>query len=501
MCSVLLVNAQRYDNTWLWGIYPQNQNNAQYPYHGNAHGTFDNDTFVTQAKFRGMTFSEANNCISDPATGDLLFYTNGLCVRDSNAQIIENGDSLAFGPGWHPENGGLGGIQLWSLLTLPYPQSDSLFKLIYQRYDGGGLASMCYADLLQTSSNIQLITKDVKFTSIYPADGGIAASKHGNGRDWWVIFIEANTNCFHKYLLTKDAFELHSIQCIGRPIDIADACKNVFSPDGSKLLRTACYGASDVFDFDRCSGLLSNYLPLDTFHVVDTSSGALLDCIMSGNFSESNRFVYMNCAYFVLQYDLWASNVNASRDTVGMIDYFIDTIANNPNYYSFYLSQTAPDGRIFIGPVVGQRFFSTIENPNGKGDSCRFKLRSVQVTKWIDLTIPYSPNYRLGRLPGSACDTIYNDIKPLYAQTPWLKVYPNPATDIVRFEYNWVEWDALGVCQLVLADLQGRVVLSQIIPKYSSRQEVSIKELAAGVYTASVQSGEKRIAVCKVVKE
>ncbi len=500
MCSVLLVNAQRYDNTWLWGIYPQNQNNAQYPYHGNAHGTFDNDTFVTQAKFRGMTFSEHNNCISDPGTGDLLFYTNGLCVRGSNDLIIENGDSLGY-PDWFPENGGFGKAGAWCLLTLPVPMHDSSYMLIYNRYDSSRFASMCYSKLEITHTNLKLRTKDVKFSLMNPAYGGLAASKHGNGRDWWVIFIEANTNCFHKYLLTKDTFELHSIQCIGRPIDIADACKSVFSPDGSKLLRTACYGASDVFDFDRCSGLLYNYLPLDTFHGIDTTSGALSDCITSGNFSDNSRFIYLNGAWFIFQYDLWASDVNASKDTVGATDFWVDTVTHRTGPYAFYLSQYGPDGKIYIGPGTGKRFFTTIENPNGKGDSCQFKLRSVQVTKWIDLTIPYSPNYRLGRLPGSACDTIYNDIKPLYTRTPWLKVYPNPSTDVVRFEYNWVDWDALGECQLVLADLQGRVVLSQIIPKYSSRQEVNIKELAAGVYTASVQSGEKRIAVCKVLRE
>ncbi len=497
---MLLVNAQRYDNTWLWGIYPQNQNDTQYVFHGNAEGTFVNDSFVSEARFRGMTFSEMNSSISDPVTGELLFYTNGLCIRDTSGQIIENGDSLNYGRFWHPEDGAFGGRGPWCLLTLPVPDKDSLYKIIYNRTDDLTLGSMCYTDVLVSETNIKVLDKDVQFSNVNPEFGGVAACKHANGRDWWVIFSEADTNCFHKYLLTPDTFMFHSIQCYGRVIDIADLTKNAFAPDGSKLVRTALYGASDLFDFDRCSGELSNFFPLDTF-IVNDSANTVLDGVNSAEFSFDNRFLYLNTSYFVLQYDLQASDINLSKDTIIESDYFVDTFWHNTGPYVFDLSQIGPDGNIYVGPGFAQRFFTTINNPNGMGDSCDLRLRNVVVPKWIELTIPYSPNYRLGRLPGSACDTIYSDIKPIYTQTPWLKVYPNPATDVVRFDYNWVEWDAVGDCQLVLADLQGRVVLSQTIPKYSSRQEVNIKELAAGVYTASVQSGEKRIAVCKVVKE
>ena len=504
--------AQKYDNTWLWGIYPQNQNDTMYPYHGNGYGTFDNDTFITGAKNRNMTFSETNCSISDPVTGKLLFYTNGLCVRDSNSQIIQNGDSLGYGPVWHAENGGYGSRGFWSMLAIPFPYHDSLFKLIYRRYDGvGGQGSMCYADLLHTQNEIKLLSKDVKFATATPQDGGIVACKHANGRDWWVIFLEANTNCFHKYLLSTDTFVCHSVQCYGRPADINDACKSVFSPDGSKLLRTAAYGACDVFDFDRCSGLLSNFISLDTFHVIDTSSGNLVDVISSGEISSNNRFVYLNGSYFILQYDLWAADVNSSRDTVGATDFFVDTVPQHTTSgYLFYLSQNAPDGKICYGPGSGKRFFSTIENPNGKGDSCNFKLRSVQLTKWIALTIPYFPNYRLGRLIGSVCDTVYSDIKPIYTQAPWLKVFPNPANDEVQFDYNWIEWERSAECRLLIADLSGRVVMEVGIPKYSTRQSFSIKQLTAGTYLVSLRGGSplefrglgsRVLATCKLVKQ
>ncbi len=92
-----------------------------------------------------------------------------------------------------------------------------------------------------------------------------------------------------------------------------------------------------------------------------------------------------------------------------------------------------------------------------------------------------------------------------------LKSYPNPATDLVRFDYNWVEWEQNAECRIRIADLNGRVVIEQNIPKYSTRQEVSIKKLAAGVYTAMLVGGSGSpfrglggsavIATCKVVKE
>lgn len=36
--------------------------------------------------------------------------------------------------------------------------------------------------------------------------GKIAACKHGNGRDWWIVIHRVNTNRFFKFLLTPYGF-------------------------------------------------------------------------------------------------------------------------------------------------------------------------------------------------------------------------------------------------------------------------------------------------------
>lgn len=189
-----------------------------------------------------------------------------------------------------------------------------------------------------------------------------------------------------------------------------------------------------------------------------------------------------------MQYDLLASNVNGSRDTIGVADGFVDSTQHHTGGYSFYLTQDGLGGKIYVGSYLGYRFFSTIDNPNGKGDSCDFKLRGVQLTKWIDLTVPSFPNYHLGRIPGSACDTLHNDIKPIYTQVPWLKVFPNPANDDMQFDYNWIEWEKSAECRLLIADLSGRVVMEVSIPRYSTRQSFSVKGLATGTYMVSLTS-------------
>ena len=129
--------------------------------------------------------------------------------------------------------------------------------------------------------------------------------------------------------------------------------------------------------------------------------------------------------------------------------------------------------------------------------------------------MPHFPNYRLGRLIGSACDTVYSDVKPIYKESPWLKVYPNPASDEVKLDYNWVEWEKYQEVRCEILDMRGTAVMQMQIPRYSSWQTVNVKGLAAGVYTVALiaspalkgtpsergTNSQQTIAVGKLVKQ
>ncbi len=491
------------DNNWLWGI-----EDSVGIVSGNAQGDFFNDSIRPYAKTLNMPFQDCMAAFSDDY-GNLQIYSNGFQIKDSTGNIIAGGDSLSEGgllwDIFYQGNGGYGSAESKGIIMINKPGDPATIYVFHQK--SGDSASyvdseILFTEVLKDSNNtFRVIKKNSLLSPYHPAFQNLAACKHANGRDWWLLFTEGGTNCIVKFLITTDTMFEFEKQCIGDIIRGNDGNNATFSLDGSKFSNSdGISNGTNIFNFDRCSGLLYNHKHINPIAIYNGTQ--LLDVIWSTNFSPDNRFIYLIRGAMIYQFDLLSQNFPNDIDTIAVQDTFIDTIlGTSANPFVFWSSTYGPDGRLYVGPAAWQRFLCTINNPNGKGDSCDFRMRNVILPKVWYYTKPNFPNYRLGRLPGSACDTIYNDIKPLYTQTPWLKVYPNPATDIVRFDYNWVEWDAVGECQLVLADLQGRVVLSQIIPKYSSRHELSIKQLTVGVYTASVQSGVRQLAVCKVIKE
>ena len=160
----------------------------------------------------------------------------------------------------------------------------------------------------------------------------------------------------------------------------------------------------------------------------------------------------------------------------------------------------APDGKLYEAPVAASRFLSPINNPDVLGSGCDYVYRGVVLPKVWRLTAMNYPNFRLGRLIGSACDTIYSDIKPIYAEKPWLKIYPNPAVDEVKLDYNWVEWEKYREVQCRVYDVLGKPVKTFTLPRYSSWQMVDVRTLPAGTYTVYLEADGHWLANAKLEK-
>ncbi len=87
----------------------------------------------------------------------------------------------------------------------------------------------------------------------------MTATKHGNGRDWWVVVHQFRTGNSFRFLFTTNGIQ-------GPWIDNLNTWRNnyfgqaVFSQDGSKYAYYEPFGDMDIWDFDRCSGLFSNQI-------------------------------------------------------------------------------------------------------------------------------------------------------------------------------------------------------------------------------------------------
>jgi hypothetical protein len=81
-----------------------------------------------------------------------------------------------------------------------------------------------------------------------------------------------------------------------------------------------------------------------------------------------------------------------------------------------------------------------------------------------------------------------------------IKVYPNPATDVVMVDYGFTDWSK-GAVTLQLTNALGQVVFTQNLPLYSGFQKLNISPYPAGTYRITLHRSNQTIAKATLVKE
>ncbi|MFK7810645.1 MAG: PKD domain-containing protein, partial [Saprospiraceae bacterium] len=164
----------------------------------------------------------------------------------------------------------------------------------------------------------------------------------------------------------------------------------------------------DLYEFDRCTGLLNNHLQIKEEEIGVPGGVA---------FSPSGQFMYIAVWDKILQFDLTVVDIAASRDTVAIYDGFVEWITptlSNPT--RFYNMQNGPDGKIYIScPNTSSRYLHVIDEPDSAGIACNFLQHHIELPSFNNHGLPNFPNYRLGALEGSPCDTLPQPMPPLAA--------------------------------------------------------------------------------------
>jgi PKD repeat protein len=229
--------------------------------------------------------------------------------------------------------------------------------------------------------------------------GKITASRHANGRDWWIIIRKHNTNKYYKFLVSSNEINKINEESIGENIPSPGLGQAVFSPDGTKyaLFHTISQiegSYINIYDFDRCTGELSN--PLQMHYSHDGGAGGIA-------ISSNSRYLYVPSFIYLYQYDLWASDIEATKDTVAVWDGFLE---NDFFATTFYLAQLAPDNKIYINSNNGVSYLHVVNKPDLAGDSSEVCQHCIDLPSNNAFSLPNFPNYRLNFLEGSPCDTL-----------------------------------------------------------------------------------------------
>jgi DNA-binding beta-propeller fold protein YncE len=481
--TVYTTLAQKFDNVWITG----DDNHALYTTYGGTLIDFNFHPLRATYHFRGQNMYSTNSSICD-SSGSLLFYTNGCVIANSADKVIENGDNINPGNShtlWCVtyEDGYAGGPA--NSLILPVPDSSGLYYLFHKRFilfsnPSDAIFDKFYytiVDMKQNSGKGKVLEKNTVLMSDTLAWAEIAAVKHANGKDWWLITPRRNSNQFYIFKFTSQGIVDTFQQTIGiLPDPQGEGLgQMVFSPDGSKLYRTCRYRPVMVYTFDRDAGI---FIQFDTipFEYGNQLVGEI-GCAVSPN----NQYLYLSCRKSLYQLDVLAPDISSSQIKVAEWDGNAD-----PFPTMFWQCQLGPDCKIYIVAGGDTRYFHIIHNPDEPGLACNVEQRGLHLPTPSGASMPSFPNYRLGPLnnPGVPCTatvSVSQPVLPIPSKLVW--VYPNPANNELSIDYH-------GICdisrQFLMFNAQGQMVREITLPPYQGVVQLILNGLSSGIYWYSV---------------
>jgi hypothetical protein len=486
--------AQKYDAQWLFGCCGPSGHTSN-PSFGNSilnFNTTPTTTYYTPNHDVKLFLTYASIC--NPTTGDLVAYTNGLSVYGDNGQEMINGDSInAQDPQW-ASSAALGYEAYGGATILPKPNNPNIYYLLHKQYfrctppDLLGFAPTGFDSflLLLTTINTHGTPRVISKNQHFFANDTIAnfsVVKHGNGRDYWIAAQDFRMRKVRYFLLDPHGLNFHHEQTLS-PIStwpLGVGWHGIASPDGSKMAFYDFGAGSLLYDFDRCSGMLSNGLRIPL-----ADSTIILGTLA---FSPNSRYLYVTSGQGreIHQYDTQAANVLTSKQVVAVNDGFSYKPYVNNNYtifHNFTSIYLAPDNKIY-GTKTSTDYFSTvIENPDAAGAACNIQQHSLRLPTYNRGTIPTYINYRLGALSGSVCDSLAVPTTNI-EQSSNLRIYPNPSNGITR-----LAWDTpiIKSFPITIYDNLGRVVATYSTSPNITYIDIDTENWTNGLYFVKIQN-------------
>ena len=379
------------DNVWVVG-YDFNSSTPEIP---GVFLNFANDTLeIIEVEDKAIEIGKTNASICDK-NGNLLFYSNGCAIADYNESIITGGEIINDGT-YHDTY--CGAFDYYSvaqgITNFFQPESNDTILLIHQKIDAHSFGP-AVSDILLTKvvvdseQNLSAISVDESLLSDTIIASHLSVCRHGNGKDWWLFCSELFSTNQYSLLFTSNGIEGPFEQSIGDTARLGGngSGGSVFSPDGTKYVKYDIKSDIQIFDFDRCTGTLSNYIQIPIQDLSDTVFAAGIAI------SPNSRFLYASSTDFIYQFDLESSDIAASKIIVAEYDGFIDSFGQTTY---FYMAELAPDGKIYISSNGGKQILHIIHNPNEQGIACNIEQHGIIFNNYMSGGLPHFPNFRLG---------------------------------------------------------------------------------------------------------
>lgn len=298
--------------------------------------------------------------------------------------------------------------------------------------------------------------------------GGVVACRHANGRDWWIFKPGIYYNKFYRGLLSPDGIEMTTYLTDANAERNISILKCHFSADGKKF--TALSDFPDklvyVYDFDRCTGELSN---LEVHDVNSFLYGTLYYNCLSPDGSKMYfyRYPYLpnNGNPAIIQYDFDTQQTYTLIEGLGLIPF------TSPNGKQVCFFTVKIDSTQSISP----RYLSVINSPNEFGAACDLNLYVQEIPNIVGFVPPNHAFFRLGAAEGTVCDSLGLSGVAALEELPNWSLYPNPNNG--QFSLNHPN---VFVGSYVIYHVMGQRVASGMLQR--EQTNIQTEDLSPGLY-------------------
>ena len=387
-------------------------------------------SIVYQPIVPAQAMGNSVSVMSHPNTGQLLFYSNGCTVYNSNHHMIANGDGI--NPGairdyycdetfskWYPIIG--------TLLSMEDAYNENKYYFLHtprDRRENGNIfcdrLMYSYIDMTKNDGLGEVVKKN----EIYHQDDEeevfcafTAVIKHANQKDWWVIHPILESNKFLTFLIDSLGPRLVATQQLGDPIEWIGASS--FSSDGKMLGLFNGFEGYYQYNFDRETGNLSNPKRLN---IHESGFGGGLA------YSASSDYAYLSYRDRIYQVE---TDQDDLEDGVVLVDTLI--LYGDGQSSSFSQAQLGPDCKIYITHLGGVGYLGVINNPDIKGTDCNLEQRGLDLAYFHDIaSIPNFPPFRVDE--EIKCDDTMVGLFPtvMRQKETYFDYYPNPVEDVLK---------------------------------------------------------------------
>jgi WD40 repeat protein len=444
--------------------------------------TFDSTSYTLSTEQRKMGFEGTEATISD-ANGNFLMSSNGVWIANANNDTMMNGTGLNPGS---QVNGYPHGLLLhYANIFLPFPGDSAKYVLLHHTFDSNQNSYSGF-EVFQTIIDLSLdsglggviLKNDTILQDTI--NQGIAACKHANGRDWWIVCQKEMSDILIVMLLTPQGVTNISYKVLGVPIARFNVTQLTFSQDGTQFAYYRYHPVSldetvILTDFDRCTGLFSNP------QVLPVTPGTYLWGL---TFSPSGKYLYTCSTQNIFQIDTDSLTI----DTVATYDGFC--FPNPPWCTTFFMMYLAANGKIYITSGSGVQHIHEINYPDSAGIACDVQQHAINLGVWSFRAVPNHPNYYLECDSTLGCPCLNTSVNEIEQHNFHFSVSPNPNNGNFKISYLLPQ-NQNGTFEMF--DVNGRKIYSQVLPKWSTMQVVKLPFLADGIYNCSILSGEDRV--------